>query len=174
LRAPETLDIEINQIFWTLWWHNLLAPALVLRILVSLLKRRIFPYPSVQDLRRHREEVLRADEFGEQVSARLSMKASSVKEIWRLFKLFDQTTKNKAKSSTKESLANNGKQKPSDEHTSSFNNETDTTTLETVDDAEAVQDTKRMGLHILEELADLHERIRKFVCSYFLIILAVR
>lgn len=139
----------------------MLAPALVLRVLVSLFKRRIFPYPSIEDLRRHREEVLHADEFGEQVSARLSMKASSVKEIWRLFKLFDQTTKNKAKSSTKESLADNGKQKASDEHANSLNNETDATTLDAVDDAEEVQDFKRMGLHILEELADLHERIRK-------------
>lgn len=139
-----------------LWWQNLLVTALVLRILYSLLKRRIFPYPTLDDLRRHREEVFRADEFSQQVSERLSASSSAVTELWRLFKLYDLTnSKYKAKArgkvkslSTKVDRCNPG----------CVHREEEPTVL---DDSEVTKDIKRVGLQILENVAEFHERARK-------------
>ncbi|KAF9478527.1 hypothetical protein BDN70DRAFT_879870 [Pholiota conissans] len=156
--ADPAVSMMYCMVFWVLWWYNLLTPAFIMRIFASLLRRRIFPYPSLEDLRRHRKQVLRADEFGEQISARLSMNASGLKEIWRLFQLYDQTTK-KAKPS-KEKTSHDDSRRTPEQQTNHVNNETDATTLETVDDSEEVQDFKRIILHIVEELADIHERIR--------------
>ncbi|KJA29117.1 hypothetical protein HYPSUDRAFT_61151 [Hypholoma sublateritium FD-334 SS-4] len=140
--------------FWMLWWYNLIAPALVFRIFFSLLKRRIFPYPSLEDLRQRREEVLRADEFGEQVSARLSSKASNMKEIWRLFKIYNHANKSQLNLPANKSSKDKGRSS-----VENLNKESDQTVLENDDETQEVQDLKRIGLQLLEELADLHERI---------------
>lgn len=145
--------------FWILWWYNLLAPAFVLRILVGLVRRRLFPYPSLADLRQHRQETLHADAFGQQVSARFSASSSGVKEFWRLFQLLDRAWKSRTKVMTKEK----GKGKESsDEFTSDTAKEQDATVLDDADDAET-QDLKRIGLQLMEEIADTHERICKCV-----------
>lgn len=145
--------------FWTFWWYNLLAPAFLLRMLVGLVKRRLFPYPSLADLRQHRQEILHADAFGKQVSARLSASSSGVKEIWRLFQLLGHAWKSRTKVTTKEK----GKGKElSDEFISDIATEQDATVLDDADDEEA-QDSKRVGLQLMEEIVDIHERIRKCV-----------
>ncbi|KAF4623750.1 hypothetical protein D9613_001796 [Agrocybe pediades] len=153
--------------FWTLWWHNLLAPAFVLRVLYGLLRRRIFPYPTLEDLRRHRDEVSNADEFGKSVSARLSVSSSGITELWRLFKLFDNKRKNKNKNKDKfadkdkntgnDSLSENGLNTESKEPLHEYQ---ETTILDTVDETEESRDMKRIGLRVVEDLADLHERVR--------------
>ncbi|KDR84978.1 hypothetical protein GALMADRAFT_233502 [Galerina marginata CBS 339.88] len=143
-------------IFWTLWWYNFLAPALVSRILISLVKRRIFPYPTLDDLRRHREEISRADEFGQQVSARLSASSSGITEIWRLFKLLDQTRKAKLKARVKGKL-NHAEEQEAD---NTSQGQDAATVLDDSDDSEEARDVKRLGLKILQDIADIHERIR--------------
>lgn len=148
------------QGFWILWWYNLIAPAVVFRISFSLLKRRIFPYPSLEDLRQRREEVLRADEFGEQVSARLSSKASNMKEIWRLFKIYNHANKSQLALSANKSSKDKGRSS-----TDNLNKESDQTVLENNDETQEVQDLKRIGLQLLEELADFHERIHKYALN---------
>ncbi|KAF8168110.1 hypothetical protein B0H34DRAFT_46392 [Crassisporium funariophilum] len=149
------------SIYWTLWWYNFLAPAVVLRILFSLVKRRIFPYPSLQDLRQHREDLHQADEFGAQVSARLSASATGMKEVWRLFRLFDQTKKHKAKAAVKQKAKDKGVIHPTEEVDAEIATKSqDATVLDDADDNEDSKDIKRLVLHVLNEIADLHERVR--------------
>lgn len=155
-----------KQIYWALWWQNLLAPFLALYILFSLLKRRIFPYPSLKDLLRHREEVSRADEFGERVSARLSASSTSVLEIWRLFRLFETTKRNIVKGKAREHTKDKSTTSIPEGRRSNDLVE-DVTVLDDVNDSEEAQDLKRIGLEILEDIAELHERVRKFVSIAF-------
>lgn len=158
----------MKQIYWALWWQNLLSPSLCLYILFALLKRRIFPYPSLEDLLRHREEVLRADEFGERVSAKLSASSSSVMEIWRLFRLFEKTKRNIVKGKPRETTKDKSTtDEPEGRHSSDLV-EDDVTVLDDIDDSEEAKDLKRIGLEILEDIAELHERVRKFVSGIFL------
>ena len=44
------------QLFWAPWYHNLLMPAAFFRILACLLRRRLFPYPTVKELQARRRE----------------------------------------------------------------------------------------------------------------------
>lgn len=150
-----------------MWYHNLLLPCLVLRIFYSLIRRKIFPYPTLAELREHRSEISRANEFGDQISARLSASSFGVKEMWRLFKVFNKTTKNKVKHSAKEKVKEKGHA-----HSRSLGDlqkedvvsePEDATVLDDTHDTQEVRDMKRSGLHVLNELADLHERIKKCV-----------
>lgn len=122
----------------------------------------MFPYPTLEDLRRHRDEVSSADEFGERVSARLSASSSGVTEMWRLFKLFDNKRKNKANAKSKDKDNGNGNNS-SPGHPDNTTEYQEPTVLDTLDETEENKDAKLLGLRILEDLADLHERIRKYV-----------
>ncbi|KAF8905572.1 hypothetical protein CPB84DRAFT_1844975 [Gymnopilus junonius] len=148
-------------VFWILWWHNFLVSALVLRILVSLLKRRIFPYPTLSDLRRHREEVSLASDFGKQVADRLSASSFGITETWRLLKLIGQTQKSILKGKTKEKIHKTDA--PATEAHSDVSDQQGTTVLDDPNDSEETKDLKRIGLQLLNEMADLHERIRNII-----------
>ena len=153
--VDEPIKLE-SQIYWALWWYNLLLPALTLRIIFALLRRRIFPYPSLQDLREHRAEILAAEEFGDQVSARLSASSSGMTEIWRIVKIFDNSKKSKVKKF---------KEKLKSSESLSENLGTDgeeATVLDDPEDCEGDKDVKRAILHILDDIADMHERVRKY------------
>ncbi|KAF8078635.1 hypothetical protein FPV67DRAFT_1465909 [Lyophyllum atratum] len=143
-------------IFWILWYHDLLLPCLLLRIFYSLVRRKIFPYPTLVELRNHRREISRAAEFGDQISDRLLASSSlGVKEMWRLFKVFNQTTKNKIKASAKATDILSG---VDDEGTPTQPEEV--TVLDDSRDSQETRDMKRLGLEVLDEIADLHERIK--------------
>ncbi|KAF8807393.1 hypothetical protein BYT27DRAFT_7288895 [Phlegmacium glaucopus] len=137
------------SIYWILWWYNFLIPALVLRVIFALLKRRIFPHPSLEDLRQHREEVIRANEFGDQVSARLSATSTGVTEVFHLFKLFDQRRKKTAKQKAKDMHSANPTEDIGDMPISE----------DALDKGEAA-DIKGIIVYALNEIADLHERVR--------------
>lgn len=148
------------QIYWTLWWYNFLIPAFVLRVIFALLKRRVFPHPSLEDLRRHREEVIRANQFGEQVSARLSATSTGVTEVFHLFKLFEERRKKATERKAKDtSHIEEIGDAPLKERVTAI-------TEDVIDTEEA--DIKRIGLYALNEIADLHERVRKCVPFYWI------
>lgn len=150
-----------------MWYHNILLPCLCLRVFYSLIRRKVFPYPTLEELREHRSEVIRANEFGDQISARLSASSFGVKEMWRIFKVFNKTTKAKAKSSAKEKAREKGFSPPLDENDASILSESEgATVLDDTEDSQDAKDFKRVGLHILSELADLHERIKKYVTFF--------
>ncbi|RDB28719.1 hypothetical protein Hypma_015536 [Hypsizygus marmoreus] len=152
-------DMKISSIYcviyWITWYHNLLLPCLLLCILYSLLRRRIFPYPSLSELRELRYQISRANEFGDQISARLGGSALGVKDMWRILKVLSKTPKNKGRSSAKE----NGISDSSEDSKDTLPASEDATVLDDSQDAQDVQDLKRLGLHLLSELADFHERI---------------
>lgn len=66
----------ILQVFWALWFQNLLFPALLTRILVPVLKNGLRPYPhDSAELMKRRADVARAHAAGEALFAYLSSPA---------------------------------------------------------------------------------------------------
>lgn len=150
-----------------LWWYNLLLPSLFLRIFYALIRRRIFPYPTLQELRKRRKEVERAKVFGDAVQARLTPSSPfGIMEIWRIFKVFNKPKVNKAK----RAMANKGKGKeknmapgPSEQDDGKDPEPEPGEAATVLDDAGGKQDKdgKRAVLKILGDIADLHERVKK-------------
>ena len=83
--------------FWFLWFHDLLLPSLIFRIVFGLLRRRLSTYPTLKELQERRQETARALKFGEAVRQRLSVTTLGPIEMWHLFKLYRSEEKSKAK-----------------------------------------------------------------------------
>ncbi|KAK7064240.1 RNA cytidine acetyltransferase [Favolaschia claudopus] len=148
-------------VFWTLWWRNLLLPALFLRILGALARRRVFPYPTLAELRRHRKEIDRAIEFGEELSTRFSASSNfGVKELWRIFRVFNKPKKTKVKKLARNKTSAQSAREPSADEQHSEHEVS--TVLDSEDTAQEKQenDGKRAVLQAFSEIADLHERIK--------------
>lgn len=82
-----------------------------------------------------------------------------MKELWRLFKVFNKSKKTKVKKVAKE------KANPVPHESTSDDHEQDTSTvLDSEDPKEISQenDTKRVVLQSFAEIADLHERVKKY------------
>ncbi|KAG0708846.1 hypothetical protein DFH29DRAFT_1035823 [Suillus ampliporus] len=144
--------------FWVLWLHDLLLPALMFRILWEMLRRRIFPYPTLESLQMQRKDSARAREFGDDIQERLSATSIGPKEIYQLFKSYRSTAKSKIKSVAKDTGALHTS--PSGDGCNADEDEA-TTVLD--DDSQEEQDIKRELLHLLNTIADVHERIKKYV-----------
>ncbi|KAF7339482.1 RNA cytidine acetyltransferase [Mycena sanguinolenta] len=146
-------------VFWSLWYQNLLLPCLFLRILYALARRRLLSYPTLAELRDHREEIERAAEFGQELSTRFS--ASSVlgvKELWRIFKVFNKPKRAKVKKVAREKTRAHPPQDPlSDDQISE---QEVNTVLDSEDENAQENDIKRAVLQALAELADFHERVK--------------
>jgi hypothetical protein len=142
---------------------------LFLRAFYCLAYRKLFPYPTLIELRERRSEVSRATEFGEEVSARLSASSSfGLKEIWRLFKVFNKTKKIQVKHFAKEKAGDKGFMKPEGKDGKTDGGileeqEKDATVLDDTKNSREERDIKRRALHALSEIGDLHERIKKYV-----------
>jgi GRAM domain-containing protein 4 len=120
-----------------------------LRILYALIHNRILPHPTLSELRRHRKEVRRADEFGKEIQARLSSSSIlEIKEVWRMFSLYRRAKKARSKIRPEELT----KDEPDDP-----------TVLDEPEASKDEQDIKRAVLRVTTEIADLHERIKKYV-----------
>lgn len=155
--------------FWVLWWYNLLLPSLFLRIFYAVVRRKIFPYPTLQELRNRRREVARADVFGDTVQARLTPSSPfGLQELWRIFKVFNKSKEDKGKKLVRDK----GKGKTQDRVVVPDENmegnkppgqgpEEATTVLDDSEETNQDKDTKRAILETLNNIADLHERIRK-------------
>jgi GRAM domain-containing protein 4 len=131
---------------------------LVLRIFLALLNRRIFSHPSLEDLRRHREEIICANEFGDQVSARLSASSTDVTEVIHLFKLLKERRNKTAKQKAKDKNSAHRTEEIGDVPL----RERDMSVPEDTDKEEAA-DIKRIAIYALNEIADVHERVKKCV-----------
>ncbi|KAI9572976.1 hypothetical protein HD554DRAFT_1404044 [Boletus coccyginus] len=117
--------------FWFLWFYDLLLPALTFRIAFGLLRRRLWTYPTFKELQERRQETMRALRFGEVVQQRLSVTTLGPIEMWQLFKLYRSEEKSKTKLVVKDAI------EPNEE-----------------------ENFKRGVLYALNELADLHERVK--------------
>ncbi|KAF9453830.1 hypothetical protein P691DRAFT_693994 [Macrolepiota fuliginosa MF-IS2] len=137
--------------FWFLWWYDLLPAAFVFNLLLVLLNRRLLPYPTISELKRHREEVHDADKVGEQLSRRLAITSFETRDVWRLAKRIAFLSRDDG----------NGKRSahPVPHDDPSGEDPSEQTVLEDTSDPEEVQEMKRLGLFLMNEIADLHERI---------------
>jgi GRAM domain-containing protein 4 len=145
-----------EQAYWVFWFYDLLLPALILRMLFALLKRRVFSYPTLQELKERRHEVDRAHKFGEEVSARFSASSTlGFKEIWRIGKVFKKTIQSRTKNKIKECTESDSLAQEPD--SSSYQSEI----LQSAEEKQ-IHDFRNMIVEIMNEIADLHERIKKY------------
>ncbi|KAJ4486111.1 hypothetical protein J3R30DRAFT_3444125 [Lentinula aciculospora] len=134
-------------VFWMLWYHNLLLPTFFFRIFYALLRRKIFMYPTVAELKQRRKQVDKANELSEEISIRLSATSFGLKEMWRISRIFTKPKKSKA---AKSRLAPD----PSDPDVD------DPTVLDDTKETQKETDVKRAVLQVMNDIADLHERIQ--------------
>lgn len=66
-----------SQLFWVLWWYNMLVPALLTRTLYEVLRRRIFKYPTASELRSRLLAAGRADAVADALTIQLDAHTSS-------------------------------------------------------------------------------------------------
>jgi GRAM domain-containing protein 4 len=120
------------------------------RILYSLLRRRIFPYPTLEELRQRRGERERAEIFGGVLSSRLNASSSvGVKELWRIYKVVHKGKRTKIKKAFNKSQPN------------LTDAPDEATVLDDEVETQQERDVKRLVLLILNGFADLHERLKK-------------
>lgn len=155
-----------------------MLPAVLFSILVSLLKRGIFPYPSLADLKEHNQRISQADEFSDRISDRISPSSTlDIKELWRLYRLANAGWKKKFKthkpSASVSSVGSNASARASraslnidSDGAESLLDVPDDPTI--IDDAETTKEAlelRRYALFLLTEVADFYERTRKYVSS---------
>ncbi|EIN13757.1 hypothetical protein PUNSTDRAFT_140224 [Punctularia strigosozonata HHB-11173 SS5] len=166
-------------VYWILWASDLLLPGALLCILYALVRRRIFPYPTLAELRLHRSQVDRAERFSDAIQSRLSASSTlGVKEAWRIFRVVYRSKKGLVDSAVRDAKSAKGKRK------STGSGEAGVSSTVTVDlgssqglgdlaageGAETVldspvasqeeQDLKRMGLQLINGIADVQERVK--------------
>jgi hypothetical protein len=160
----------VIQVFWVLWWHNLLLSSLFLRIFFAIIRRKIFPYPTVQELHQRRKEIGRSNAFGRTVQAHLTPSSPfGLQELWRIFKIFNKPKVDKAKNIINDKVkVQEGIQSDNNLEGERINGSVDQTPGEAVtvldgsdDAAKQDGDAKRAILQMLSDIADLHERIKK-------------
>lgn len=140
--------------FWVLWWLELLPAAFFFSLIFILFKHRFLPYPSRSQLRKHREEISHADKFSEQAFQRLSSPSVfGVGDVWRYGRLFMFPPKEKQRIV---------KVKAHPQVQTYLNGEdtSEQTILEDTGDCDEIQEIKRLGLFLMNEIADFHERLK--------------
>ncbi|KAH9950357.1 hypothetical protein B0H21DRAFT_785156 [Amylocystis lapponica] len=146
--------------YWFLWYHNFLLPALVLRILYSLVRRRILPYPSLTELRAHRQEVDRAKDFSSAVTTRIAAAPTfDAQDVWQLFQDLNRARKVKKAARDKAKSTNASEYDlgtPGEEQDEIELTEDPTPEDTPINDV----DVKRTAMSALNEIADVHERIK--------------
>jgi hypothetical protein len=122
----------------------------MLRILWSLIRRRLYPYPTLAQLRERRKEIAKAEEFGEGLSSRLTKTSKfGVRDAWKIFQDFRST-----------SGMNLGPEHP--EVLSAEDSVFEIPTVEALlEDTPSEQTLLMLVLVMLNAVADLHERVRK-------------
>lgn len=147
-----------HKLYWFLWYHDLLISGVIVRVTYSLIRRKYLPYPNLGELRQRRKEQDRADDITKQVINRLaSTPADHVKDLWYTFREYRQSKKN------------GGDKEPNPDVSASVPDIVveDDSTRKSIDllleDDVFESDTNLYGpiLEIANEVADIHERVRK-------------
>ncbi|EIW86737.1 hypothetical protein CONPUDRAFT_141148 [Coniophora puteana RWD-64-598 SS2] len=160
LWKDHTRSTRFCLLYWILWYYDYLLPALLCRIIFGLLRRRIFPYPTAKELESRRQDTARADELGNEIQRRLADSTVGVGDVWGLFRTYRRIKKKQAAFIAK-SAAN---QTISDESQavsgSPLVGDENPTGLEESQSSKEDQDLKRDILHAMNEIADIHERVK--------------
>jgi len=155
------VDILIPPLFqgyWVLWVNNLLLPSLIFYLLYVLLDRRMHPYPSLAQLREHRENIDKASDFGEELQAKLTGTTPiGLFDAWKTLRVYKKRKVRKVKEKVNQS----------DDTASMMSSETvvvdDTAAVNGPAEKSQEQDVKALGLEALCELVDGLERLKKYV-----------
>ncbi|CEL56120.1 hypothetical protein RSOLAG1IB_07573 [Rhizoctonia solani AG-1 IB] len=157
---------RVCAVWWIFWYFNLLLPALFGKILVSLMRRRVVPYPSLKALRERRRLSRGAEDIGDTVegygAATSFFGTRGVPGIGQgggdmgmrnLLKMTRTIIKGKSKK---------GKEKAKDagNHAAAqmgLSSEEEEDELEHQIDEE---DWRTSALKTMEDIADIHERVR--------------
>jgi hypothetical protein len=127
-----------------------LLPSLFLRILYSLLRRRVFAYPTYAELVEHRCQVDKANKIGSDLSSQLTNPTLSVKEaLVQVYKIFLSLIQRGA-DSLKTRVA--GAKSDTSEEPIEFDDP---------EERKRLEDLMRNALDSLNDMADLHERVKK-------------
>jgi len=132
-------------------------------VLYNLAWRRVLPYPTVAELRHRQNEIAKADEFGDVIAARLTASSAvGLKEVWRIAKLFKKSKKDKLKSKSNASLAPPGglSATPSP-GVSQESLLPESIPDPTTEEEKKLGDIRQTAVIIMNEVADVHERIKK-------------
>ncbi|KZT02693.1 uncharacterized protein LAESUDRAFT_729938 [Laetiporus sulphureus 93-53] len=146
--------------YWILWYSNLLLPALVLRILFALIRRKLLPYPNLEELRRHRRQVDDAEEFSANLISRfVQSPPHDAQDVYKIFRDFYRSRKMKKASSLD---AQRKAMESLDQDAVAIEADVDEEdTLHQSDPASSHEsDVKRSVLAALNEVADMHERTK--------------
>ena len=163
------LYLEFNcsqtpQLFWVLWWYNMLIPALLTRTLYEVLRRRIFKYPTASELRSRLLAVGRANALADALTIQLDAHTSSglglrcdvlssltviclqvLRDVWRVWRIVIKDKQQRARAMVQKDIDVSPVQnepRPKEEETEDAN-------------------FRRLALATIEEIADFHERLVK-------------
>ena len=152
--------------YWILWYYNLLLAGLLARILFSLFRRKFLPYPTLAELRQHRQEVERAEDFSKTAVTRLvAARSVGIVEFFKILRDLRGISRRKAA----EKLQSQSKVTISEGSTTGSIPEV---VVETVEDHSTIAvhdispeeaDAVQSIMSVANNIADLHERIKKYV-----------
>ncbi|KAG8928537.1 hypothetical protein FRC01_005787 [Tulasnella sp. 417] len=54
-------------VYWFLWWHNMLLPGFLFYLVYQLIKHRLLPYPTYDQLRARHQAAVLAESFGDAI-----------------------------------------------------------------------------------------------------------
>ncbi|RDX55829.1 hypothetical protein OH76DRAFT_1551372 [Lentinus brumalis] len=160
-------------LYWILWYHGLLLSAGVSVVLYHLISRKLHPYPSLSELREYRKTIDRSQTFGTILLTRLATSPTlGLRDVWELVDDYRHIRKlKKAKSESAQAEKNElevgggaGLNDDAKVRSVSFSTpdlgelqpEAKSEQVAKVDEA----DLKRLGLSIMNEVADFLERIK--------------
>ncbi|KAH8835246.1 hypothetical protein DL96DRAFT_1573471 [Flagelloscypha sp. PMI_526] len=142
--------------YWILWGFDVILPAALFCILYALVRRRIFPYPSIRELKEHKQQLQAADQFSSEVSSRLTASSTfGIKEMWRVFRVVTHTPKRRP---TNASTKGKGIASPPPE-SETLDEPSSATILDSAEETPEELDFKRDALYLLDQFIDLNERI---------------
>ncbi|CAE6441080.1 unnamed protein product [Rhizoctonia solani] len=158
---------RVCAVWWVFWYFNLLLPALLGKMLVSLLRRRVMPYPSLKALRERRRLAREANEIGDAMEGHGAATSffgtraipgvgqgggdMGLRDILKLTRVVTKGKSKKGKAKLKSAESNVAAQVG----LSSDDEEEDA-----LEHQQAEDDWRTSALKVMESLADLHERVR--------------
>ena len=149
----------------------MLLSAFTLRLLYELVRRKLHPCPSLAELREHRQRIDQSQTFGTLLAARLAIAPSlGLRDVWDIFGDYGRVWKQKkAKRDAAKKNGPDAAEEPVSGDDASSVHSASYSTSELLQDrsaqeAEEDADLKRIGLFLMNEVADLLERVKKCVC----------
>ncbi|CDO71588.1 hypothetical protein BN946_scf184911.g58 [Trametes cinnabarina] len=160
-----SLSERIAFLYWVLWYHGLLFSGLITLVLYRLVRRKIHPYPSLEELRAYRSRINRSHAVGATLSARLATSSSiGIKDMWALFKGYRRERKlrkpltHKLKGMEKEDRVDASD--TASVHSVATERPEENDEGPTEEEEVKEEDLKRVGLALLNETADFLERVK--------------